>query len=165
MNFILCYSGFMDYHLKICPKKASPIMHVTNAKNNFLTLRIYTKGQIKPKGDWRALDSPKKRTKNLFCLTSCFTKANKTNSFDHFLGESTERLNCLWFYLTFMDEHNKNMSKISWNCQIQSSNTTLGLWKPFSLQKRLFFGFYLTIGFSFYQNRIRITILARDLSA
>ena len=38
VDFLLCYSGFMDYHLKICPKKASPIMHVTKAKNNLFTL-------------------------------------------------------------------------------------------------------------------------------
>ena len=45
-------------------------------------------GQIKPKADWRAVDSPKKQTnKFVFFAFSLFT-ANKTNSFLRFLGES-----------------------------------------------------------------------------
>ena len=31
-----------------------------------LTLEKDTKGQIKPKADWRAIDSPKKRTNDFF---------------------------------------------------------------------------------------------------
>ena len=50
-----------------------------------------TKGQIKPKSDWRTVDSPKKRMDefDLFAVKS--KKANKTNSFVGFLGESIER--------------------------------------------------------------------------
>ena len=43
------------------------------------------------KADWRAIDSPKKRTEefDLFAMKS--KKANKTNSSIHFLGESMAR--------------------------------------------------------------------------
>ena len=68
-----------------------------------------TKGQIKPKADWRAIDSPKKRTNEFvfFAMTvrkylklvvsiSSFkyfrtVKQKKTNWFVRFLGESTAR--------------------------------------------------------------------------
>ena len=44
------------------------------------------------KGDWRAVDAPKKRTNEcgFFAVKSKNAK-NKTNSFFHFLGESTAR--------------------------------------------------------------------------
>ena len=45
------------------------------------------KGRIKPKA-------------NEFVLFLLFT-ANKTNLFVRFLGESTARQSCIWFYLTF----------------------------------------------------------------
>ena len=50
-----------------------------------------TTGQIKPKADWRAVDSPKKR-KNEF-VYSCREKqkSKKINSFVHSLGESAAR--------------------------------------------------------------------------
>ena len=35
------------------------------------------KGRIKPKVDWRAVDSPKKRANNLFCLLFCFSRQRK----------------------------------------------------------------------------------------
>ena len=46
-----------------------------------------TKGQIKPKADWQAIDSPKKRMDgfDLFAVKS--KKANKTNLSVRFLGE------------------------------------------------------------------------------
>ena len=47
---------------------------------------LSTKGQIKPKADLRAVDSPKKRTNVLFAFL-LFT-ANKSNSLVRFLGES-----------------------------------------------------------------------------
>ena len=49
------------------------------------------KGQLISKTDWRAVDSPKKRTYefDLFAVKS--KKANKTNSSVHFLGESMAR--------------------------------------------------------------------------
>ena len=48
------------------------------------------------------IDSPKKWTNKGMCLFAflLFT-ANKTNSLVRFLGESTARPNCFWFYLTF----------------------------------------------------------------
>ena len=59
---------------------------------------VSTKGQIKPKADCHAVDSPKKRINNLFSLL--FT-ANKTNVFVCFLGESKACPNCFKFYVTF----------------------------------------------------------------
>ena len=49
-------------------------------------LNELTKGQLILKADWRAIDSPKKRTDefDLFAMTS--KKANKTISSVHFLG-------------------------------------------------------------------------------
>ena len=60
----------------------------------------HTKGQIKPKGDWWAVDSPKKQTNGFVLFVFLLFTANKTNSV-HFLGESTMRQSCFWFYLTF----------------------------------------------------------------
>ena len=47
------------------------------------------KGQIKPKSDSDAVDSPKKRTHQFILFAMKSKKANKTNSFVRFLGEST----------------------------------------------------------------------------
>ena len=58
------------------------------------------KGQIKTeKQDWRAVDSPKKRTNKFVLSAFLLFTANKTNSLVHFLGESTARQTCFWFYL------------------------------------------------------------------
>ena len=58
---------------------------------------LVTKGQIKPKADWRDIDSPKKRT-NEFVLFAVISKqATKTNSFVCFLGESTARQSAFGF--------------------------------------------------------------------
>ena len=56
-------------------RRRSPRLIPTSNGANSVAIEetIGTKGQIKPKADWRAIDSPK--------------KANKTNSFVHFLGE------------------------------------------------------------------------------
>ena len=59
------------------------------------------KGLIKLKADWRDLDSPKKRTNEIFLFAFLLFTANKTNLFICFLGESTARQNCFQFYLTF----------------------------------------------------------------
>ena len=56
-------------------------------KRSFDTALI--KGQIKPKADWRGIDSPKKQTNEFVLLAVKSKKANKTNSLVHFLGEST----------------------------------------------------------------------------
>ena len=40
-----------------------------------------TKGQIKPKADWRVVDSPKKRTNKFILFTFSLFTANKTKSF------------------------------------------------------------------------------------
>ena len=49
------------------------------------------KGQIIPKADWRAIDSPKKRTNEFVCFSVKSKKAKKTNLFIRFLGESAVR--------------------------------------------------------------------------
>ena len=52
--------------------------------------RKTTKGQIKPKADWRAKDSPKKRTNKFDCKFQVFRdcKAKNQNWFVRFLEES-----------------------------------------------------------------------------
>jgi hypothetical protein len=57
------------------------------------TIYFLPKGQIKPKADWHAADSPKKRTiKFVFVAFLLFT-GKETN----FYGAQI----CFWFYLTF----------------------------------------------------------------
>ena len=46
-------------------------------------------------------EKAKKRTNEFGLLASLLFTANKTNLFVRFLGESTARPNCFWFYLTF----------------------------------------------------------------
>ena len=58
---------------------------------------VYTKGQIKPKADWRAVDSPKKRTNEFVLFAFLLFTANKSISSVHFLGESTVRQAAFWF--------------------------------------------------------------------
>ena len=48
-----------------------------------------TKGQIKPKADWGAVDSPKKRMNEFVLFAVKSKKANKKKSFVRFWGEST----------------------------------------------------------------------------
>ena len=48
-----------------------------------------SKGQLILKADWRAIDSPKKRTDEFVLFAFLLFTANKSNSFVHFLGEST----------------------------------------------------------------------------
>ena len=55
------------------------------------------KGQIKPKADWRAVDSPKKRTNEFVLFAFLLFTANKTNSFVRFLGESMTRQSAFGF--------------------------------------------------------------------
>ena len=60
-----------------------------------------TKGQIKPKTDWRAVDSPKKRTNEFafFDMKSCYVV--KSNAVRSFFGRIYGAPFCLQFYLTF----------------------------------------------------------------
>jgi hypothetical protein len=55
------------------------------------------KGQIKPKVDWCDIDSPKKRTNKFVLFAMKSKKANKTNSFVCFLGESMVRQSSFGF--------------------------------------------------------------------
>ena len=55
------------------------------------------KGQIKPKADLRAVDSPKKRTNKFVSFAYLLFPANKINSFVHFSGESTARKSAFGF--------------------------------------------------------------------
>ena len=56
----------------------------------YLRLEL-TKGQLISKADWRAIDSPKKRTDEFVLFAFLLFTANKSNSSVHFLGESTAR--------------------------------------------------------------------------
>ena len=61
---------------------------------------VRTKGQMKSKADWPAVNSPKKQTNEFDLFAFLLFTANKTNSFVCFLGESTAHQSALWFYLT-----------------------------------------------------------------
>ena len=56
-----------------------------------------TKGQIKPKADWRAADSPKKQTNEFVFVAFLLFTAKKQNSFVRFLGESTAHKSAFGF--------------------------------------------------------------------
>ena len=57
-----------------------------------------TKGQIKPKADWCAIDSPRKRTNEfVFCVFFCFSRQKTKNSIVWFLRESTARQSAFGF--------------------------------------------------------------------
>ena len=64
---------------------------------------IYTfaKGKLISKANWRAIDSPKKRTDEFDLFAFLLFTANKSNSSVCFLGESTAHQSAFWFYLTF----------------------------------------------------------------
>ena len=49
----------------------------------------FIKGQIKPKADWRAVDSPKKQTNKFVFVTLKSKKVKKNKFICSFLGEST----------------------------------------------------------------------------
>ena len=72
-----------------------------------------TKGEIKPKADWRAVDFSKKRTNKFVLFAFWVFTANETNSFVRFLGESTARQSCFWFYLTFSSSIGAHASRAS----------------------------------------------------
>jgi hypothetical protein len=56
------------------------------------------KGQIKPKADWRAIDSLKKRTKRIcFLFFAMKSREAKKKSFVPFLEEFTARLSAYSF--------------------------------------------------------------------
>ena len=61
----------------------------------FFLFDSLSKGQIKPKADWRAVDSPKKLTNKIGLFAFLLFTVNETNSFVCFLGAQ----NCFWFYL------------------------------------------------------------------
>ena len=58
---------------------------------------ILSKGQIKPKADLRAVDSPKKQTKEFGVFAVKSKKATKTNSFVCFLVLSVARQSAFGF--------------------------------------------------------------------
>ena len=62
------------------------------------------KGHFISKADWRAKDSPKKRTDEFDLFAFLLFTANKSNSSVCFLGESTACQSAFRFYLTFTQE-------------------------------------------------------------
>jgi hypothetical protein len=62
---------------------------------------MLSKGQLISKADWRAIDSPKKRTEEFVLFAFLLFTANKSNSFVRFLGKSRVRQSAFRFYLTF----------------------------------------------------------------
>ena len=73
------------------------IKEVGNPINILRGIWVATKNRLISKADWRAIDSPKKRTNefDLFAVKS--KKANKTNSSLPFLGESMARQSAFGF--------------------------------------------------------------------
>ena len=59
------------------------------------------KCQLISKADWRAIDSPKKRTDEFVMFAFLLFMAKKSNSFVRVFGESTARQSAFRFYLTF----------------------------------------------------------------
>jgi hypothetical protein len=57
----------------------------------------FTKGQIKLKADWRAIDSPQKQTNEFVLFAFLLFTVNKTSLLVHFLGESTARQSAFGF--------------------------------------------------------------------
>jgi hypothetical protein len=62
-----------------------------------------SKGQLILKADWRAIESPKKRTDEFILFAFLLFTASKSNSFICFLGESTACQSAFRFYLSFSD--------------------------------------------------------------
>ena len=76
-----------------------------------------TKGQLISKADWRAIDSPKKRTDEFVLFAFLLFTANKSNSSVRFLGESTARQSAFRFYLTFsttLDSGSKCLPRVAY---------------------------------------------------
>ena len=68
---------------------------------------------MKPKADWRAVDSPKKQRNKFVSFAFLLFMANKTNLFIRFLRGSMAGPNCFQFYLNF--------SADSWQIFLQSA--------------------------------------------
>ena len=58
-----------------------------------INLRNGTKGQIKPKADWRTVDSTKKQINEFVLFAFLLFTANRSNLFVRFLGECTAHPN------------------------------------------------------------------------
>ena len=72
-------------------------------RRNLYALNIgISKGQLISKVDWRAIDSPKKRTEEFVLFAFLLFMANKSNSSVCFLGEFTVHQSAFRFYLTFI---------------------------------------------------------------
>ena len=67
---------------------------------------IQSKGQLILKAIYTLLTSPKKQTDELVLFAFLLFMANKSNSFVHFLGESTACQSAFRFHLTFRKEEN-----------------------------------------------------------
>ena len=100
-----------------------------------------TKGQLILKTDWRAIDSPKKRTDEFVLFAFLLFTANKSNSSVHFLGESTARQSAFRFYLIFyaVSKFSGRLSQISlsFSKKLNFKNSSLCVRELFSLQKNV----------------------------
>jgi hypothetical protein len=106
------------------PKTICCLDFVTWSTSVEISGKRVAKIQLISKADWRAIDSPKKRTDKFFLFAFLLFTANKSNSCVRFLGESTARQSAFWFYLTFSNNTNlKILPKITlaphgnrWKC-------------------------------------------------
>ena len=81
----------MILRVLLSSRKICAVLDKESEDANHFSRKQRGKGQLISKADWRAVDSPKKRTDefDLFAVKS--KKANKTNSSVRFLGESMAR--------------------------------------------------------------------------
>ena len=89
---------FTNFHSGLNSKLIVFNLHFWHSSTNNQGATL--KGQVKPKADWRAVDSHKKQT-NLFCLLFCFSQKTKQIHSFIFWGDSVARQSCFRFYLTF----------------------------------------------------------------
>ena len=80
------------------------------------------KGQIKPKTDWRAVDSPKKRTNEFGCFGFLLFAAKKLNLFLWFFGESTAPQSAFGFFWPLICYQTQNLCL---SCLWPSNSSTL----------------------------------------
>ena len=55
----------------------------------YFQFKVYAKGRLISKADWRAIDSPKKQTDQFVLFAFLLFTANKSNLSVRFMGEST----------------------------------------------------------------------------
>ena len=115
-----------------------------------------TKGQLISKANYGLLTSPKKRTDEFVLFAFLLFTANKSNSFVHFLGESTACQSAFWFHLTC-----RYSSTIYLSCDnLESYNNLISFFYYF--QANITLEEY-SLMYKVYQKSVRQTETFKDL--